>query len=70
MSLRPHGIKLFIEMTFKALQMNEIQLLYDLLAINTISSSLPAQFKKFYRPHLAPGPQFALSELQQREHVE
>lgn len=52
MSFKPHGITLLGEIILKILEIgNEIQLLYDLLTIDVISSILAGWIEKLTRLH-------------------
>lgn len=55
MFLKPYSIYL-LKLLLKYSKMNDdIQIIYDLLTINIIPSSLLSRIKKFNRPHMAPG---------------
>lgn len=55
-SLKPHGVKLFIEITLTtvAKKINKIELFFDLLTNNIISAGLASCIKKLNGLHVVP----------------
>lgn len=55
MSLKPRSVELFIKMTLKTLARGkDMQLFYDLLFINVLSSSSSGWIAKYSRLHIGP----------------